>query len=241
MLLRIFLLSLFLLSTPICAFFVFYLEDDRTLFYGTINSYAFSIAMILLYFRPFFDYEKTFAERLKEATYDWILWLSVFTEIAFQIPHNLLTPTLSQLKGTVFMWPFDTYGKLADSRWSDFDSSLEPEVWLINVNDASLGVLVLILFWMVSHTSNDKKRKNLHVWFVLCVVFRDATLFRETVEYLWNHHRLNYPYTCHDPEYRSHGIIILWLVNVLWLIAPLLTIYWAALSLKSSKIKLKSS
>ena len=49
--LRIFLLSLFLLSTPICAFFVFYLEDDRTLFYGTINSYAFSIAMILLYFR----------------------------------------------------------------------------------------------------------------------------------------------------------------------------------------------
>jgi len=48
---RSFILMAFLLSTPVCAFFVFYLGDDRTLFYGTINSYTFSIAMILLYFR----------------------------------------------------------------------------------------------------------------------------------------------------------------------------------------------
>ena len=141
---------------------------------------------------------------------------------------------LSRMKGTVFMWPFDTYGKLADSRWSDFDSTLEPEVWLINVNDASLGVLVLILYWIVSNSKGERKRIA-HVWFTLCVVFRDATLFRETVEYMWNHHRLNYPHTCHDPNYRMHGIIILWLVNVLWLIAPLLTVYWA---FHQSKLKL---
>ena len=57
---RIFLLSVFLLSSPICAFFVFYLEDDRKLFYGTINSYAFSMAMILLYFRYVFTFLRHF-------------------------------------------------------------------------------------------------------------------------------------------------------------------------------------
>ena len=30
---------------------------------------------------------------------------------------------------------------------------------------------------------------------VLLVVFRDATLWRETVEYMWDHHRLGYPHT----------------------------------------------
>jgi hypothetical protein len=176
------------------------------------------------------------------------LWLSVFTEIMFQIPHNLLTPTLSRLKGTVFMWPFDTYGKLADSRWSDFEEHLEPEVWLINVNDASLGFLVLILYYLRTTSSSSpyyaKKTifgVRLHVWFTLIVVFRDATLFRETVEYMWNHHRLEYPFTCQDPSYRLHGIAILWLVNILWLIAPVLTMYWAALRFSPSLSKSKLS
>jgi len=63
--------------------------------------------------------------------------------------------------------------------------------------------------------------------FVLITVFRDATLWRETVEYLYMHHRSNYEFTTGDPRWRHHAIYLLWLINGIWLIAPIFTVRWA--------------
>jgi hypothetical protein len=45
--------------------------------------------------------------------------------------------------------------------------------------------------------------------------------------YMFDHHRKGYPYTTADPALRPHGIALLWLINVMWLVAPLLTLVWA--------------
>ena len=82
------------------------------------------------------------------------------------------------------------------TRWSSYVRSnashdapavfgLDAAVTLINWNDAGLGVLVLMTYvlwrrWLCVRT---------RVAFYLLLLFRDATLWRETVEYMWDHHR----------------------------------------------------
>ena len=50
--------------------------------------------------------------------------------------------------------------------------------------------------------------------------------FLETVEYFYDHHTKGYPHTTDDPTYRIHAIACLWLVNILWLLAPLVSLVW---------------
>lgn len=87
----------------------------------------------------------------------------------------------------VVEWPFYSYG-LSDNRWDEYNSGngIAPEVWLINWNDGGLGLLVALA--AVYHHYNAGSTRSL-VLLVLLVLFRDATLWRETVEYMWDHHR----------------------------------------------------
>ena len=250
-----FFLILFLASTPIAVLCAHIYEHDHFLC-AIVNSYAFSVGMIGLYAYPFFDTRLKLDGRIHKATMNWILWLSVFTEIVFQIPHNLLVKQLYEVRGSALEWPFFSYG-LSDSRWNDYHhgTGLAPEVWLINLNDAGLGIVVAIALFCYKYQirSRDSRRSALAVgsgnggcgdaddscpcvlpgrfnWAIvlaLVTVFRDATLWRETVEYMWDHHRKGYPFTTTDPIYRPHAIAILWLVNIVWLIAPISTIFWA--------------
>lgn len=246
-----FLLFQFIASAPLAMLAVYKFEWER---YRTavLNSYAFSSAMVLLYLYPFLwpvSLSKyALAERIEEATMNWILWLSVFTELTFQIPHNLCVGYFHQHLGRPLEWPFFAYG-LSDSRWSKYNNGegLDAYVWAINVNDALFGYIVF-LCWMFKRridgnvTASRTQRIGAQVIFCLAVVFRDATIFRETVEYLWDMHRTNYPYSLpptytHSPQYplddslrlslRPHAIVCLWLVNVIWLIAPLVSVWWA--------------
>lgn len=225
------LLFLFFVSTPLAQYCVYVLGKDR-MFCAIVNGYAFSIPMVLLYFYPFF-LNRPLSYRVKIATVNWIIWLSVFTEIIFQIPHNIFTAQLHELKGSVIEWPFYSYG-LSDSRWDNYHegSGLTPAVWLINYNDAGLGVLVLLaLLYYRSKKNSTQTTSQIalaksKILFILVVVFRDATLWRETVEYMYDHHRQGYPYTTQDERYRGHAIAILWIVNGVWLLAPLLSIVW---------------
>jgi hypothetical protein len=166
--------------------------------------------------------------RIRTATINWIIWLSVFTEIIFQIPHNIFVKQLHDIKGSVIEWPFYSYG-LSDSRWDDYQegTGLVPEVWLINYNDAGLGLLVLLALLYHQSNKNTPRAVMSKVLFILVVIFRDATLWRETVEYMFDHHRKGYPYTTEDPTYRWHAIAILWIVNGVWLIAPISSVVWA--------------
>lgn len=235
------LLCLFFISTPISQYCVYVLDKDKIMV-AIFNGYTFSIPMVLLYLYPFFFLSRPFSHRLKTATINWIIWLSVFTEVIFQIPHNIFTEQLHNLKGSVIEWPFYSYG-LSDSRWDDYrhggTTGLAPEVWLINYNDAGLGVLVLLalLYYQFHKNKNKNSEKNItqeqevaksksKIIFILIVLFRDATLWRETVEYMYDHHRKGYPYTTHDGTYRVHAIAILWIVNGVWLLAPLLSVVW---------------
>eukprot|EP00656_Telonema_subtile_P019936 TRINITY_DN21127_c0_g1_i1.p1 TRINITY_DN21127_c0_g1~~TRINITY_DN21127_c0_g1_i1.p1 ORF type:complete len:244 (-),score=41.47 TRINITY_DN21127_c0_g1_i1:71-802(-) len=224
-------LAMFLFSTPVVMFQVFVQGGDKG-WWAIANSYAFSIGYNCLYLWPLIETSyQTPKARIHRATMNWLVWLSVFTEVMFQIPHNLATVQLEQLKGTVLEWPFFAYG-FADSRWNQYNggSGLEPAVWLINVNDAGLGVLVaLALFY------SARSGKAPSVMLILVALFRDATLWRETVEYMWDHHRHGYPFTTTDPALRPHAIACLWLVNICWLIAPCMTVVWAYLHLDQAR------
>jgi hypothetical protein len=229
--LKVVFLLTFLLSTPVAWVAVYgYKADPAT--WAIVNSYGFAIGMTGLYLYPFFspfgNYVDGYVTRLHEATINWIIWLTVFTQIVFQIPHNLMVETLDASRGSMMEWPFYAYG-LADSRWSTYrhngvDVGLAPEVWLINCNDAFLGVMVLCA---MIYVKQQKQSISSTIILVLTVVFRDATLWRETVEYLWDHHRKGYPHTVQDEALRPHGIILLYLVNFLWLVAPLASCVWA--------------
>ena len=100
-------------------------------------------------------------------------------------------------------WPFYSYG-LSDARWNGYGrgEGIAPEVWLINWNDGCLGVLVAMA--AVYHNTHgggragrcggstgaradssggDGASSNASlIVLVLIVLFRDATLWRETVE-----------------------------------------------------------
>lgn len=226
-------LALYLLSTPVAAAAVFLFGQDKEIC-AVANMYGFSIGYCLLYVYPLlmpcFTTEKGFKARLHKCTMNWIIWLSVFTEVCFQIPHNMFVEALHELRGTVLEWPFFAYG-FSDGRWNNYHGGegLADEVWLINVNDGGLGVLLAIVLAYQVVTKGLKKPSLL---LILLTVFRDATLFRETVEYMWDHHRKNYPHTTSDVVLRPHAIACLWLVNVMWLIAPILTVVWAWQQLK---------
>ena len=56
---------------------------------------------------------------------------------------------------------------------------------------------------------------------------RVTQIMLDVRRYMWDHHRKNYPHTTTDPELRPHGIALLWLINVMWLVAPLFTLVWA--------------
>jgi hypothetical protein len=222
-----FFLSVFFMSTPVAvvAHYVYNIDRAQCAIW---NSYGFSTAMIAMYIYPFLiplSKEYTLNHRIHKATMNWIIWLSVFTEVVFQIPHNLFVKQLHAAKGTPLEWPFYSYG-LSDFRWNNYHdgTGLSPEVWLINWNDAGLGLVVLatLLFYYGS-----KKNTQSTIALVLATLFRDATLWRETVEYMWDHHRKDYPLTTQDPEYRPHAVLLLWLVNGIWLVAPIVTVWWA--------------
>lgn len=216
-------LFVFFVSTPISQAFVFLLGKEREK-WAIINGYAFSIPMVVLYIYPFFFSQLSFPQKLEVATTNWIIWLSVFTELLFQIPHNLLVSQLHSIQGSALEWPFYSYG-LSDSRWNEYNggSGLDAEVWLINANDFILGAAVAVAMLYNHRRKSDKS----FVIFALLVIFRDATLWRETVQYMFDHHRLGYPYTTNNPDYRIHAILILWLVNCVWLVAPIFSVVWA--------------
>jgi hypothetical protein len=209
------------------------------------NGYGFSMGYVMLYLGALLLSTRnsstqgrrgSWRDRLHVAHLWWVYLLTIFTQIVFQMPHNLLPTWLHEHKGCVIEWPFFSYG-LSDQRWSDYHAGasvgLDPAAWLINVNDAGLGVLCLLAILFADRTSA-----------VLLLLFRDATLFRETVEYMWDHHRLGYPHTIQEPAWaRPHAIAILWIVNFLWLVAPLLGVVWAhdQLQLRDPKQRKKAS
>jgi hypothetical protein len=212
---KIYFLALFLSSAPIAALAVFnFGQLDNAKYWAIGNSYVFSTGMIGLYIYPFFQ-SGSFASHLHTATMNWIVWLSVFTELIFQSTHNLFVEQLHKFRGTIFEWPFYSYG-LSDARWSNYNDGkgLDPVVWLINWNDFGLGLLVGICFvwYRIEKNSQSSSRRQSSVVLVLVTVFRDATLWRETVEYMWDHHRLDYMHTISDPVLRPHAIACLWTV-----------------------------
>jgi hypothetical protein len=245
------LLAVFLGSTPLTLLAQALLGGERA-WWALANSYSFSAAYCLLYAWPLVRPwpGATWATRLHAATSNWIVWLTCFTQILFQIPHTILPSTLSLRRGSALEWPFYAYG-LSDARWTAYESDattgLPPEVWLININDASLGVLVLIAYVRarraaaaaaaaaaaprssVGATAELRaSAARAHVALALATLFRDATLLRETVEYMGlQHHKASYPHTTGHPSYRAHAIACLWLVNGPWLVAPLGTAWWA--------------
>ena len=212
----------FLGSTPVSAVAVFACGGSRE-WWALANSYTFSSAYCLLYLWPLIAPRggASFAERLDSATRNWLVWLSCFTQLAFQVPHNLFPRFLASQQGTLVEWPFYAYG-LSDSRWAAFEtkwpngvSHLPPEVFLINLNDAFFGALVLAAYMFArrdetaavvadeitcpsldqcaSGSRNAPSTKYAHdaarsastrtrarVALALLLVWRDATLFRES-------------------------------------------------------------
>ena len=171
---RIMILSVFLFSSPVASYCAFALGHDKVLC-AVANTYGFSSAMIALYLYPFFS-AQSLARRVNLATINWLLWLTCFTEVVFQIPHNIFVKQLHYAKGTIAEWPFYAYG-LCDSRWDSYHdgAGLAPEVWLINWNDAVLGVAVLFAFL---HDKRQHGSASSTILLVLAVIFRDATLWR---------------------------------------------------------------
>ena len=73
-------------------------------------------------------------------------------------------------------------------------SGLHREVWMLNINDACFGALVLVAVILKrrAHSGVGASRRwkvLTSVMMVVAVVWRDATLWRETVDYMWGHHR----------------------------------------------------
>lgn len=78
----------------------------------------------------------------------------------------------------------------ADNRWNKYNggNGLEPEVWLINVNDGLLGVVVAAaLFHHFRSTGPLDRWSHASKPVVLLTLLRDATLLRETIEYVDSH------------------------------------------------------
>jgi hypothetical protein len=102
--------------------------------------------------------------------------------------------------------------------------------------DVGLSLIALIALYV--------ERRRLGSWTAFSPIvttialFRDATMWRETVEYLYQHHSLGYPYTTQG-EYRAHAIANLYLVNIIWIIGPMLNVWVAAENIKRAIAKAK--
>ena len=93
-------LGFFLLSTPAAAYFTYvqgYPKETAAIY----NSYAFSLGYLFLWLLPLVAGAGAWKERVNRATSHWIIWMSCFTQLSFQIPHNLATPFLYRNKGDV--------------------------------------------------------------------------------------------------------------------------------------------
>jgi hypothetical protein len=240
-------LAIFLAATPLACVAVYGFGADRAAA-ALCNGCAFSAAFWLLFLSPLVNpfvvvtpraAGSAFRARLRLATENWILWLTCFTQIAIQIPHNLFPAFLHRHRGGVVEWAFFAYG-LSDRRWSEYTPdggktfALADEVQLINWNDGLLGIVVLLAFlhWRSSNTTKKKGNntgysKGASVALALAVVFRDATLWRETVEYLGQHYYSSHAFTTDDPAHRTVAIYLVYAINGLWIIAPMLSPLWA--------------
>ena len=71
------------------------------------NSYSFSLGYLFLWLKPLLlsPASTAWAERIQRATSHWIVWMSCFTQLAFQIPHNLAVPFLFKHAGEPVEWP----------------------------------------------------------------------------------------------------------------------------------------
>lgn len=224
-------LSLLFLSTPIAGVAVYCFDFDRDLA-AICNSYAFSASFWGLYLSPLISPlilgAPSFKERLLLSQKNWILYLTCFTEIFIQLGHSLSCRFLYGARGQPPEWAFFAYS-LSDKRWRDYSPDeghtfgLPIEVDVINWNDGLLGAAVLLI-WLWAYRRPSPQSTGV---LALAVVFRDATLWRETMEYMLQHHVGNYPHTTTDIALRPHAIGLLWAINGLWLIAPLISLLWA--------------
>jgi hypothetical protein len=241
-------LALFLASTPCTMAAVFLFGCDRPR-WACYNGVAFSSAFLLLFLGPLlspcvksrergagdsFVSSVSFSARLQLAMDNWILWLTCFTQIAIQIPHNLFAKFLWERRGGVVEWPFYAYG-LSDRRWSEYTPDgetfgLAGYVELINWNDGLLGLCVLAAYLYRRrqlHSGNTASIRASTVALALVVVFRDATLWRETVEYLGEHFFSGHAFSTVNPAVRKLAIANIYLINGLWILAPMLSPVWA--------------
>jgi len=228
----VFFLCQLLFSTPLVALFVFQLQVAKELeWWMTLNSYCFSTAMVMLWVYPFvWPGCGSFYERALMATRHWHWYLGGLVVVAFQSLHNWGAPLLHAHRGRPLNWSFEAYA-LSDSRWIDYNDGrgLDDYVFAINCNDVGLASLTL-LFTVIA-------RIRLGSWTAFSplvtamALFRDATMWRETVEYLWSQHVEGYPYSTNGP-YRMHGIANLWLVNIIWIVGPMLNVWVSAEQIK---------
>lgn len=195
--------------------------------WATVNAYLFSTALCLLWLYPLVlpGYGSLF-ERANMATQHWHWFLSGAVVVLFQSLHNWGAPLLHAHKGKPLAWSFEAYA-LSDKRWTEFNdgAGLHDYVFAINCNDVGLSLLALLALYL--------ERRRLGSWTAFSPIvttialFRDATMWRETVEYLYEHHRLGYPHTIDGPL-RPHAIANLYLVNIIWIAGPMLNVWVAA-------------
>jgi len=227
------------LSTPLVSLIVHGLEWSRDLtFWQTVNAYAFSTALCALWVYPLvWPGYGSFFRRANMATQHWHWFLSGVVVVLFQALHNWGAPLLHAHKGRPLAWSFEAYA-LSDSRWTEFNdgAGLDDYVFAINCNDVGLSFIALVALYV--------ERRRLGSWTAFSPIvttialFRDATMWRETVEYLYQHHSLGYPYTTQG-EYRAHAIANLYLVNIIWIVGPMLNVWVAAENIKRAIAKAK--
>eukprot|EP01128_Nolandella_sp_AFSM9_P006841 TRINITY_DN3600_c0_g1_i1.p1 TRINITY_DN3600_c0_g1~~TRINITY_DN3600_c0_g1_i1.p1 ORF type:complete len:260 (-),score=36.10 TRINITY_DN3600_c0_g1_i1:175-933(-) len=219
-------LALLLLSTPLSCYYV-YVQGELREDFAVANAYTVALGMLGLYLAPLLTvFERvSFKKRLHAATLNWAA-ISTSLALLVQLPHILGARFLDSVRGSMWEWPFFVYGT-CDSRWSDYRDGygLVPTVSLINLNSVMFALALIVAYWY--KTSKGYATFRSSVPFILVLVFRDATLFRQTLEYLWLHHRLEYPFTTSEVLYRVDSIIALWGLNLLSLVAPVFTLLWA--------------
>jgi len=172
-----------LASTPVALILAFVYDYPKE-WCAIANSYAFSTAFMELYLGPLMSPLVTgnpcWGNRLALAMDNWILYLTCFTEL-IQIVHSLTPQALHTHLGQPQEWAFYFYS-LSDKRWRDYTldgKTLLPfEADLINWNDSILGALRLALRAWAKTNSSRQSQSCLAVG----VLFRDSTLWRETVE-----------------------------------------------------------
>jgi len=178
-------LFLLLASTPVAVILAFVFDYPRE-WCAICNSYAFSFAFLGLYLAPMMSPLVTgnpsWNQRLALSMDNWILYLTCFTEV-IQIAHSLTPQALYAHLDKPQEWAFYSYS-LSDKRWRDYTPdrgntfTLPFEVNLINWNDGILGMICLAL-WVWARAKPSRQTRGC---LAVGVVFRDATLWRETVE-----------------------------------------------------------